>query len=89
MYNFADYLTANPINRYEISNRTPDVKYGPGHSLGIYVSSTPPAGHQSNWLPSPSSGQIVPIMRIYGPGTTALNGTYQYPTITEIPHATS
>lgn len=85
MYNFDSYLTSNPINRYEISNRTPGVKYGPGGSLDIYISSTPPAGHQSNWLPCPSTGQIVPIMRMYGPGKSALEGTYRYPKITEIP----
>lgn len=89
VYNFDDYLTSNPINRYEISNRTPGVKYGPGHSLDIYISSTHPAGHESNWLPSPSSGQIVPIMRMYGPGKAALDGTYQYPSITALPSGTT
>ena len=85
MYNFDSYLTSNPINRYEISNRTPGVKYGPGGSLNIYISATPPAGHESNWLPCPGLGQIVPIMRMYGPGKSALDGNYQYPSITQIP----
>ena len=56
MYNFDSYLTSNPINRYEISNHTAGLKYGPGGSLDIYISSTPPAGHESNWLPCRLSG---------------------------------
>ena len=87
MYNLDSYLSPNSINRYEISNHTAGVKYGPGGSLDIYIQSTPPAGHLSNWLPCQSSGQIVPIMRLYGPGKSALGGTYQYPSITELPHA--
>jgi hypothetical protein len=57
------------------------VKYNRDGSLDIYVQSTPPAGHRSNWLPSPSSGQFEMTLRMYGPRASALRGTYRYPDI--------
>ena len=52
-YNQNLYLVSNPINRYAINQFTPGVKHNPDGSLDIYVQSTPPAGHDSNWLPEP------------------------------------
>ncbi len=85
MYNEAFYLVRNAINRYSIGNRTPGVKYNPTGSLDIYIQSTPPAGHRSNWLPSPKSGRFEVTLRMYGPKPSALHGTYRYPSITPLP----
>jgi hypothetical protein len=84
MYNQAFYLIANPINRYAIGNRTAGVKYNPDGSLDVYLQATPPPGHQSNWLPSPASGEFEVTLRLYGPRQSALNDTYQYPSITKV-----
>jgi hypothetical protein len=84
MYNAQNYLVANSINRYALGNHSAGLKYNADGSLDIYIQSTPPAGHQSNWLPCPPSGQIVPIMRMYGPKAPALNDTYNYPSITKV-----
>jgi hypothetical protein len=84
MYDQNFYLVPNKINRYEISNRTAGLKRNADGSLDVYVQSTPPAGHQSNWLPSPSSGPFEITMRLYGPKASALNGTYHYPPITRV-----
>jgi hypothetical protein len=84
MYDQNFYLVPNPINRYEISNRTAGLKRNADGSLDVYVQSTPPAGHQSNWLPSPASGQFEITMRMYGPKQSALRGTYHYPPITKV-----
>jgi hypothetical protein len=78
------FLIPNPINRYVINRFTPGVNYNADGSLDIYVQSTPPGGHQSNWLPSTSSGQFEVIMRMYGPKRSALNNTYSYPPITRV-----
>ena len=77
------FLVSNPINRYSLGNRS-SLKYNNDGSLDIYVQSTPPAGHMSNWLPGPASGQLEVIMRLYGPGRSAIDGTYQYPAITKV-----
>ncbi len=83
-YNENLYLVANPINRYAINQFTNGVKRNPDGSLDIYVQSTPPAGHESNWLPSPSSGQFEVILRMYGPKAAAVDNTYHYPSITRV-----
>lgn len=51
-----------------------------GGSLDVYLSRTAPAGHESNWLPSPTGGFEV-TMRLYGPRRSALDDTYIYPPI--------
>jgi hypothetical protein len=84
MYNDAFYLIANPINRYSIGNRTPGVRYNRDGSLDIYVQSTPPAGHKSNWLPSPRTGRFQMTLRMYGPRQSGLRNTYAYPSITQV-----
>ena len=83
-YNQNLYLVPNPINRYAINQFTPGVKYNKDRSLDLYVQATPPAGHPSNWLPSPPSGQFEVILRMYWPKTSVLNGTYNYPQIIRV-----
>jgi hypothetical protein len=85
MYNEAFYLIANPINRYSIGNRTPGVKYNRDGSLDIYIQSTRPKGHASNWLPSPSTGRFEVTLRMYGPKPSVLKGRYRYPSIVQVP----
>jgi hypothetical protein len=84
MYDYAFYLVANRINRYSIGDRTPGVRYNHDGSLDIYIQSTPPAGHVSNWLPSPASGRFEVTLRIYGPKQAALHGRYPYPSIVQV-----
>jgi hypothetical protein len=81
MYNEQFFLAANPINRYEIGNRTPGLQRNPDSSLDIYVQHTAPLGHESNWLPAPS-GTFEMTLRLYGPFPSALQGRYVYPGIT-------
>ncbi len=83
-YNSNLFLVSNPLGRYAINQYTPGVKRGADGSLDIYLQSSAPAGHQSNWLPSPPSGQFEVILRMYWPKSSAVNGTYHYPTITKV-----
>jgi hypothetical protein len=82
MYNQSFFLTPNPINRYELASHTAGLKRNADGSLDIYIQHTPPAGHESNWLPSPASGQFETTLRLYGPEQNALDGSYKYPPIT-------
>jgi hypothetical protein len=80
MYDSSFFLVPNALNRYEIGNRTKGVHYNADGSLDVYVQTTAPTGHESNWLPAPPAGFQV-TMRLYGPLASALNDTYAYPTI--------
>jgi hypothetical protein len=81
MYDQSFFLVRNPINRYEIGNRSPGLRYNRDGSLDIYLQSAAPAGHRSNWLPSPPGQQFEVTLRLYGPLPTALRRTYVYPPI--------
>jgi hypothetical protein len=83
MYNASFFLVSNPINRYELASHTAGLKRNPDGSLDIYIQQTAPAGHESNWLPAPASGNFEVTLRLYGPGPSALNRSYKYPVIAE------
>ncbi len=71
----------NPINRYSVSDRSGLVPNADG-SVDIYVQNARPAGHESNWLPSPQ-GMFILWMRVYLPGPTILEGKYKVPPLME------
>jgi hypothetical protein len=72
----------NPINRYNVSDRSGLIPNADG-SVDIYVQNAAPAGHESNWLPAPS-GNFILWLRVYLPGEAILNGTYQVPPVMEV-----
>ena len=73
-------LKANPINRYAIGDRTPNLKRGADGSIDIYIQREKPEGDlASNWLPSGEKGPIWIILRMYGPAQKALSGAYVPP----------
>jgi hypothetical protein len=73
------YLTANPIGRYSIGDRTPGLRRGADGSLTITIQHEPPAD-PSNWLPAPAA-PFRPILRLYQPRPAVLDGSYQIPPI--------
>jgi pimeloyl-ACP methyl ester carboxylesterase len=60
------------------------LKYNADGSLDVAIQSTQPAGGAGNWLPAPASGEFSITLRMYGPETSALDGSYVYPTITKV-----
>ena len=73
-------LKANPINRYAIGDRTPNLKRGADGSIDIYIQREKPEGEKaSNWLPSGEKGPIWIILRMYRPTEKALSGAYVPP----------
>ena len=71
MYGGDFQLVKNPMNRFSIGDRTPGLTRNPDGSLDIYIQNQPPAGHESNWLPSPASGLFRLNYRIYLPAPEA------------------
>jgi hypothetical protein len=75
-------LVANPINRYSLGDRSGLVPGADG-SIDIYIQHAAPAGHEANWLPSPS-GDFMLWLRAYQPGAAILSGAYRVPPVVEV-----
>ena len=69
----------NPINRYSVSDRSGLAENADG-SVDVYIQNTAPAGHESNWLPSPA-GNFILWLRVYLPGEAILNREYVVPPV--------
>lgn len=77
-------FVANPLNRYLVGNRSSLIQ-NPDGSTDIYIQNKVPAGHESNWLPSPI-GTFNIWLRVYIPDAAILNGKYMVPPIIEGKH---
>ncbi len=75
------HLVSNPINRYSVGDRSGLVPNADG-SIDIYIQHAAPAGHEANWLPSPS-GSFMLWLRVYQPGAAILSGAYHVPPVVE------
>ncbi len=86
MYSVPDFfLVANPIDRYSIGDRTPDLVWNDDGGLVITISHDRPADPTgaANWLPAPA-GEFRPVLRMYEPDPAVLDGTYVVPAITQV-----
>jgi len=77
-----NHFVANPLNRYSVSDRSGLAPNDDG-SVDIYLQKSAPAGHESNWLPSPS-GNFILWLRVYIPGAAILRQEYKVPPIVEV-----
>lgn len=73
MYGSDFQLVKNPIDRFSIGDRTKGLAYNADGSLDVYIQHEAPAGHESNWLPSPPSGLFRINYRMYLPAEDAKN----------------
>jgi len=77
MYNEAQLMHANEVNRYVVGDRSEHLQYGEDGSLTVYLQhENPGADKESNWLPT-NNGQFTLTMRIYIPEDTG----YQPPAL--------
>lgn len=77
-----NHFVANPLNRYNVSDRT-GLAQNPDGSVDIYIQNAAPAGHESNWLPAPL-GMFILWLRVYIPGEAILQGKYNVPPAVEV-----
>ena len=76
------FMVDNPIHRYSVGDRSGLVANADG-SIDICIQNTPPAVHESNWLPAPAGGFML-WLRVFQPGAAILNGTYRVPPVVEV-----
>ncbi|HUY77706.1 MAG TPA: DUF1214 domain-containing protein [Ktedonobacterales bacterium] len=79
MTDVAGYMTPNPINRSSVGSRSGLAPNADG-SIDIHLQRTPPAGRESNWLPTPA-GNFKLMLRAYLPGRAILDGAYHAPPV--------
>jgi hypothetical protein len=82
MTDVVGYMVSNPINRYSVGGRSGLVPNTDG-SIDIYIQTTAPAGHESNWLPAPA-GNFKLMLRAYLPGRAILDGEYHVPPVIKV-----
>jgi len=75
-------MIANPINRYNVSDRSGLIPNADG-SVDIYIQNTIPSAHEANWLPAPT-GNFMLWLRVYQPGVSVLSGGYHVPSVVEV-----
>jgi hypothetical protein len=79
------FFADNPIRRYSIGDRTPDLRRNQDGSLDLYIRhASPGEARESNWLPAPA-GPFALILRAYLPGPGLIAGTYAPPPLEREP----
>ena len=82
MYDPTYNLVANPINRYSIGNRTQGLKADPDGGLTILIQgASPGSDREYNWLPSPTTGPFLMVLRTYMPAQAIIDHTWHPPGI--------
>jgi hypothetical protein len=80
MYDSQMFQVANLIDRFAIGDRD-DLVVDDDGSVTLYIQhESPGPDKESNWLPSPESGPIIPILRPYGPQQAETVGGWDPPT---------
>lgn len=84
MYDKDGFFVDNPINRYNIGDRTVGLKNNTDGSFDIYIESKNPGPQkESNWLPAPD-GPFTLALRMYIPGELVLKGEYKIPPVQRV-----
>jgi len=84
MYDADGFPVANPIKRYAIGGRDKLI-YNTDGSLDLYIQpESPGKAKETNWLPSPKSGELNITMRLYAPNVEALDGRWLAPAISRV-----
>jgi hypothetical protein len=83
MYDENNFLAANPLNRYTLSQRDKFVA-SPDGSVALYLQADSPGqAKEANWLPAPK-GKFGVMLRLYWPTDTPpsiIDGTWKPPAI--------
>ena len=86
MYDAGYFFVENPLNRYNVSSRSPFVKNADG-SIDIYIQNESPGkDKEANWLPAPKDRFIL-MMRLYWPKETApsiIDGSWTMPKVEQV-----
>lgn len=84
MYDEEGFQVANPINRFAIGDRDA-LTFNEDGSLDLYLQhENPGKDRESNWLPTPASGELGVTLRLFGPAPEAIDGRWTPPAIRKV-----
>jgi hypothetical protein len=84
LYDKDGFQVPNTLDRFAVSSWM-NLKQNADGSLDLYIQSENPGkGKEANWLPAPK-GAFNLTMRLYGPKSEALVGTWNPPAVTRAP----
>lgn len=87
MYDPDFFFVANPIDRYNLSQRNTFVTNSDG-SVDMYLQAQSPGkDKEANWLPAPAEGNFIVMLRLYWPKASPpsiLDGTWTPPAIKRV-----
>jgi hypothetical protein len=83
MYDKQGFMIKNPINRYDLGDRS-NLVYNDDGSLDIYIQKNAKQGAENNWLPSPSAGEFSILLRAYWPREAIISGQWLPPGIKRV-----
>ena len=84
MYDAEGFQTPNSLNRFAIGDRDA-LKYNADGSLDLCIQNEDPGPErQSNWLPTPKSGQLGLTLRLYAPKPQVAAGQWNPPAIKRV-----
>ncbi|MCJ2179399.1 DUF1214 domain-containing protein [Novosphingobium sp. 2580] len=84
LYDDSGTMVANPVDRYSVGNRTPELARADGTLRDIVISSGRPRDAGALWLPAPES-KFYLMMRLYGPDDSIQTGQWLPPAIVKQP----
>lgn len=83
LYFSKGFMVPNPIDRWSIGDRTPNLAFEDDGSLEILVQQAQPEQGNGNWLPAPAEPFML-LMRLYCPLARARDGQWVPPPVAKI-----
>lgn len=83
MYDAGEFFIPNDFGRYSIGSTTDGVTHDDDGGLTLLIQAEQP-DDTSNWLPAPSSGEFNLTLRLYGAGTSFLDGSWRIPAVRRV-----
>lgn len=79
-YDYQDFLVENTPQIYSVGSRGA-LNYNSDGSLDIYIQHSQPDDATKNWLPSPPDRKMSLTLRLYWPGESVVDGSWQPPAV--------
>ena len=77
VYDRKTHAFIRKLARSSRSSQEPNLQKNTDGSVDIYFGPKPPAGEESNWVPTDPKGQFEVMLRFYGPGKAFFDKTWK------------